>query len=81
MSTTAPYKALVGAGSSKELAERTVKSVAHTDKVAAKADWGKLHIENTVTKTDLAELKAEILRWNVVIANVIIAAVGLITQL
>ncbi len=62
MSTTALYKALVEAGASKDAAERAVKGLAHTEEGAA--------------KTDLAELKVELIKWMVVLTEIIIAAVG-----
>ena len=63
---------------SEEQAKSVADTLAHTDDVVTKADLkiglAKLRTE---LKTDLAEIKAEMIRWNIIIAGTIIAAMGL----
>ena len=81
MSITALYKALLEANVSEETAERAVEGLISANEAATKTDVAGLKADMAELKADMAELKVDMLRWNIVIAGVIIAAVGLIVKL
>ncbi len=94
MRITALYKALLEANVSETSAEKAVEGLISAGEAATKADMAKVEtgLKGTATKADLAkleaklemalaELKADMLRWNIIIAGVIIAAMGLIVRL
>ncbi len=66
MSETALYRALVIAKVPEDVAEKAVEGLAQTHKVT--------------TKTDLAGLKVELMRWQMVNTAVIIAVIGLMRK-
>ena len=74
MSATALHKALLDAGADDELAERTAKDLPPIGEPAAKTDISEL-------KTDIARLETWLLRWDIILAGIIIAAIGLIVKL
>ena len=67
MSTTALYKALVDAGANEELAERAVENLPP--------------VSELVTTAELAALEIRLLRWNLILTGVTIAAIGLLIKL
>ena len=71
MSTIALYKALIEAGASEASAERAVEGLPPSGELATKAEL----------KAELAMLETRLLRWNSILAGVIIATVGLIVKL
>lgn len=79
MSTTALYQALLKANVPEDLAERAVEGL--STELATKADITGLRAE---LKTDIAELRTELIKWvvgiNFVGWGIVIAAVGLMVK-
>ena len=82
MSTTALYKALVDAGANEELAERAVENLPPVSELVTKSELkaGLAELRADL-KTDMAALESGLFRWNLILAGVTIAAIGLLIKL
>ena len=77
------YKALLDAGASEERAERPLRTCPPGGELATKTDIVRLgtRLDETATKAEMAAPETRLLRWNVILASIIIAAVGLVVKL
>lgn len=92
MSAVALRALLVKIGAEEEQAEEAVKDLVFSNNMATKTDLvevkselkesiSELRVEISRLRAEMSSLETKLLRWNVILAGVVIAAVGLITKL
>lgn len=85
MSATALCDLLVKVGAAEEQAEEAVKDLGFSNEAATKTDLIELKsdVQGGLSnlRVEISRLETKLLRWNIITAGVVIAAVSLITKM